>query len=46
MKKLYKIETENKKELFEEMDRIAEKWRPYRTLGCKYIWRHKDQKPI
>jgi DNA-3-methyladenine glycosylase II len=46
MKKLYKIETENKKELFAEMDRIAEKWRPYRTLGCKYIWRHKDQKPV
>ncbi len=44
IKKLYKIETDNKKELFLKMDQVADKWKPYRTLGCKYIWRHKDDK--
>jgi len=42
IKLLYNIDPKNKKELYEEMERIAEKWRPYRTLACKYIWRHKD----
>jgi DNA-3-methyladenine glycosylase II len=44
MKSLYKIDPQNKKELYAEMERIAEKWRPYRTLACRYIWRHKDMK--
>lgn len=42
IKKLYKIESSNKKELFAHMDRVSEKWKPYRSLACKYIWRHKD----
>jgi len=40
--KLYKIEASNKKELHEQMELIAEKWKPYRTLACKYLWRYKD----
>jgi 3-methyladenine DNA glycosylase/8-oxoguanine DNA glycosylase len=26
----------------EEMQRIAERWRPYRTVGCWYLWRSLD----
>lgn len=44
MKKLYKLKSENKKEMYAEMQAVSEKWRPYRTLACKYIWRHKDDK--
>lgn len=42
MKVLYGINSTNKKELYSEMDRIAESWRPYRTLACRYLWRYKD----
>lgn len=45
IKSLYALEPSNKKELFSEMERIAETWRPYRTLACMYIWRHKDSLP-
>lgn len=41
MKNLYQLELE-KKELIKEMHRIAENWRPHRTLACRYIWRYKD----
>ena len=39
---LYKINSVNKKELFAKMEKIADAWKPYRSLGCMYIWRHKD----
>ena len=39
---LYKLHPSSKKELYNEMERIAENWRPYRSLACMYIWRHKD----
>jgi DNA-3-methyladenine glycosylase II len=42
IKSLYQLNSETKKDLFKEMDLVAEKWRPYRTLACMYIWRHKD----
>jgi DNA-3-methyladenine glycosylase II len=42
IKILYKLNPKNKKELFRQMEEVAEKWRPYRTLACMYIWRHKD----
>lgn len=44
IKSLYNLEVRDKKELYAAMDRIAESWRPYRTLACRYIWRHKDMK--
>ena len=28
-----------------EMERIAEPWRPHRTLACRYLWRSLDNKP-
>ena len=42
IKSLYTLEPLNKRELFQEMNRISESWKPYRTLACMYIWRHKD----
>jgi DNA-3-methyladenine glycosylase II len=29
----------------EEMERIAEPWRPYRTLACRYLWRSLHNEP-
>lgn len=37
MKHWYKINLE-KKELKAKMFKIAEKWEPYKTLACKYLW--------
>lgn len=43
IKRLYKIEVANKKELYVQMDLIAEQWKPYRTMASKYLWRYKDE---
>jgi DNA-3-methyladenine glycosylase II len=29
-----------------EMERIAEPWRPYRTLACRFLWRSLDAVPV
>ncbi len=42
MTKLYKLDASNKKLLFEQMQNVAEKWRPYRTYACVHLWRWKD----
>ncbi len=42
MTKLYKLDSTNKKILFEQMIQVAEKWRPYRTYACVHLWRWKD----
>lgn len=42
MSKLYKLDTSNKKLLYEQMYKAAEKWRPYRTYACVHLWRWKD----
>lgn len=44
IRNLYKLNAENKKELYKQMIAATEKWRPYRTLACKYIWRFNDIK--
>jgi len=41
IKKIYNLTTEGK-ELKKEMQEIAEKWRPNRSLACRYVWRWKD----
>ena len=28
-----------------EMEKIAEPWRPYRTLACRYLWRSLENEP-
>lgn len=40
---LYKIDNGNKKEMKAKMIRRAEKWRPYRTYACRYLWLWKDE---
>ena len=37
MIKLYKIK-EEKKALIKKMERIAEKWRPHRSIVSRYLW--------
>lgn len=45
MKKLYKLEHQGK-ELQQKMILIAEKWRPYRSHACMYLWAWKDDRTI
>jgi DNA-3-methyladenine glycosylase II len=28
------------------MEQIAEPWRPYRTLACRYLWRSLENEPV
>ena len=28
------------------LEAIAEPWRPYRTLACRYLWRSLDATPV
>jgi DNA-3-methyladenine glycosylase II len=44
MKKIYKLDDSNKKELRENMLRISGKWSPYRTYACLHLWQWKDKK--
>ena len=39
MKKIYNL-TSGKKELKKEIMEIAKNWKPFRTLGSKYIWNY------
>jgi DNA-3-methyladenine glycosylase II len=43
MQKLFLIE-ETGKNLKTRMVELAEPWRPYRTIACRYLWRYKDSK--
>ncbi len=42
---LYKLDRTDKKKFREDMLRIAQKWSPYRTYACMYLWRWKDNPP-
>jgi DNA-3-methyladenine glycosylase II len=46
MIRLYRLNTDNKKELKEEMLRISKKWSPYRTFACLHLWHWKDNVPV
>lgn len=39
IKEVYDVDLEGK-ELFIEMERLAEAWRPYRTYACLYLWNY------
>ena len=41
MRKLYQIGSE-KKQLIQDLTRIAESWRPYRSYACRYLWAAKS----
>jgi DNA-3-methyladenine glycosylase II len=30
----------------EELAKLAEEWRPHRTLACLYLWRSLDNTPV
>jgi DNA-3-methyladenine glycosylase II len=38
MCRLYKIDATNKKAMKEKMISISNKWIPYRTYACRYLW--------
>lgn len=42
MCRLYNIDAGDKKEMKARMLKLAEKWRPYRTYACRYLWTWKD----
>lgn len=42
MKNIYKLDDSNKKSFKTAMQKIAEKWSPYRTYACLHLWRWKD----
>lgn len=35
--------TETGRALYKELHAIAENWRPYRTMACRYLWRWKPE---
>lgn len=41
MKRVYHVKGEGRP-LRNRLQRIAETWRPHRTLACRYLWRWKD----
>ena len=41
MRELYQLEGRGKK-LEQQMLKIADSWRPYRTVAARYLWRWKD----
>jgi DNA-3-methyladenine glycosylase II len=42
MIQLYEVETSGK-QLHKDLTEIAENWRPYRSIACKYLWNYKDK---
>ena len=40
--KLYGIDASDKKKLRQEMTRISDHWKPFRTYACRYLWGWKD----
>jgi DNA-3-methyladenine glycosylase II len=44
MTKLYGLDSGDKKKMKEQMLLISEKWRPFRTYACRYLWNWKDTK--
>lgn len=43
--KLYKIDAGNKKEMKVKMLKVSQKWSPYNTYACRYLWGWKDNVP-
>jgi DNA-3-methyladenine glycosylase II len=42
--KLYNIKETDKKLVLKKMEVISQKWSPYRTYACRYLWNWKDEK--
>ncbi|MEP6681935.1 MAG: DNA-3-methyladenine glycosylase 2 family protein [Parafilimonas sp.] len=43
---IYKLGKLDKKKQIEKLIKIADKWSPYKTYGCLYCWRWKDNAPV
>lgn len=43
MIELYKLDKTDKKKLKTQMLKKTEKWAPYQTYACLYLWRYKDK---
>jgi DNA-3-methyladenine glycosylase II len=43
MKKIYRLNPEDKKRFREKLLKISQKWRPYRTYACLHLWNWKDR---
>jgi len=39
---IYKLKTDDKKLLKEQMLKISAKWKPFRTYACMHLWQWKD----
>lgn len=46
MNKLYKLDTTDKKAYRAKLMKLSEKWAPYRTHACRYLWAWKDAVPV
>ncbi len=46
IKKLYNVEEKDKKILIKKILKIAEKWKPYRSIASWYLWRSLDPIPV
>src|SRR6476469_2698134 len=46
MKKIYKLDDSNKKEMRDKMLKLSQKWSPYRTYACLHLWQYKDNVPV
>lgn len=46
MNKLYKLDTADKKAYRAKLMKLSEKWAPYRTHACRYLWAWKDAAPV
>lgn len=43
MARLYKLDSSDKKAFRGKMKTISDKWSPYRSHACRYLWQWKDQ---
>jgi DNA-3-methyladenine glycosylase II len=43
MIKIYDVQ-ETGKDLIKKLHELAEPWRPYRSIACRYVWKWKDAK--
>jgi DNA-3-methyladenine glycosylase II len=44
--RLYDLKHRKKKILLDKINKISQKWSPYRTYACMYLWRWKDNDPV
>ena len=42
MARLYNIDSTDKKRMKQQMITLSDKWKPYRTYACRYLWSWKD----